>query len=112
MNQEHFTNPELSKKLEELGVKSEFDYLWIFDDGDEKNAELVQEYSLGNDVSDNEVRAFHFSDILLPENAKKIWGQDIRDSIQPVVQLTQFIIQSVDDWQQWLEDEINKLVNG
>lgn len=78
MNPTYFTSPELSHRLELLGVKSQFDYWWYYPGDPMDQWDLLPGYKLQEYTKrgDDAIKAFHFSDILLPENAKKIWGDD------------------------------------
>ena len=114
MNKEHWTNIELSKVVEELGVVSEFDYVWArslkkedwYLDRKNPNMSTVfeQKYT---------AQAFHFSDILLPGNAKKIFGEswshdDYDINFLCAVQCMEDEYACLGDWQEWLLKEVNK----
>lgn len=119
MNTNYFTNPQLSKKLEQLGVVSQFNCWWHEDKDFSDPWGLYYEYeSLEDDnyyaPGKDDVLAYHFSDILLPEAAKKIWGiysESAKLHYQPFYigsEQLLFKINSNDDWQTWLEAEVDQ----
>lgn len=129
MLSKYFASPELSKLLIDRGVVSQFDYWWYYPGDPMDKWDLLQDYQLQENVKrgDDAIKAIHFSDLLLPENAKKIWG-DYREYhrkinsgeiIQEEFQLWNGVwwnesirlysfIQTEKDWQTWLLDQLKK----
>lgn len=110
----------LAPYLEELGVESQFDYGWGYDIPEHPDKLiLMNRYSVPN-LEDTQ-QVYHFSDLLLPENAKKVWGEKMRD----IMIRDKFInielwkgaqyklvskIRNGEDWQSWLMSELDKRV--
>lgn len=107
MNQSLFTSPELSAKLEKLRIKSQFDLQWY--NCEEEGADwFLHKLDLGFQARPIDQRqAYHWSDLCLPENAKKIWGNEfLQEKTEDYLTRIQF----KEDWQTWLEAEVdNKL---
>lgn len=125
MSNNYFINPELSKKLEQLGVVSALDYWWrpmktrIAIDGMLQSDVIL--LSGFRDTDEWEQRAYHWSDVCLPVNAKKIWGDEyleIKNVISRqyvwesfafgLVHRVQWSIYKKRSWQTWLEGEVDK----
>lgn len=104
MNTQYFCSPQLSVKLQKLGVESQFDLQAPYikrqysytDDGSNPSNESISELT----------HIFHWSDMCLLFNAEKIWGDM---SWARVVSLMTFVNNPpAYFWQEWLEQEVDK----
>lgn len=115
-NNQYWCGPELSSMLEELGVESQFDLWWACDI--EGNwIKCTEAFMEMEKYSGDKHAAFHFSDILLPENAKKIWGEDEAKTLadQPWYRSSEAIVYIIangvyGNWHSWLEGEVEKVL--
>lgn len=102
-NQQYWCSPELSEKLEKLGVESQFDFWW------EHQALIGTEYApfclvLGQPDKGVEMHpAYHWSDLCIPENAKRIWGDEY---IQQTRLLAYFVSSGKYKWDYFLEEYV------
>jgi len=111
MTNEHFASPELSKRLTDLGVVSEFIYAWNKRTLDGKLKDKWKFCTTKPDIELDSycIRAIHFSDILLPQNARKIWGrhEDLQSKTQILLLNVQLAI-TQGDWQLFLSNQLDE----
>lgn len=114
----YFTNPELSQKLERLNFVTQFpDALYCY-----SNKEYTSGLEIRLSKSDHEVcseelhvKTYHWSDLCIPENAKKLWPGDnetprkfiILDHWQLMSRELCTMVQSGRNWQKYLSDLID-----
>ena len=112
MNQSYFTSPTLSKKLQQLGVESQFSAHYH-----KRKQERIVHFEEHNcqdevsgpyfDKSQGDQKAYHWSDICMPDAAKKIWSYaEIPNALILVHKVR------TGDWQSWLEVEIDKALGN
>lgn len=128
MNQQHFTNPELSKKLEQLGVVSQFDYWWYQNVIPIEKSGKAHTYESEYSFTDNHkayffrpkmsnidcgdfTQAYHFSDLLLPHNIKlwnRYYTEENKPNLIPIGSYLMDLVFNEQDWQTWLEAEVDQ----
>lgn len=120
METKYFASPELSKRLQELRVVSQFDYWWYYPGMPMDGWELLEGYQFRdeNKRGDDAIKAYHFSDLLIPHNAFKIWSGTYYGDEGPTPEFIQrtevllFHIQQPNSrWQEWLTEELDKQNN-
>lgn len=115
MNTSMFCNPTLSARLEKLGVTSQFKAGWI-----RKNQ--TSKFHFSEHIADlelwkNAIRSYHWSDLCMPDAAKKIWGERGDDGLTffaPSYENTHKIINAIcsgQDWQSWLTEQLDKTID-
>lgn len=113
MNTQYFANPELSKLLQERGMVSQFEFYWCGKKLKE-SWQLAKQDSTGRYSNLDEhgfcQQAIHFSDLLLPDNAKKIWpgSMDTIGEWQELSGELLYRLQEGLDWNSWLLTELSK----
>lgn len=118
-NKEQFwVNAETSAMLEELGCESQFDFHMCKQDeypheallSDRGACNYVAKRDDGTTYLDEDegVHIFHFSDLLLFQNAKKVWPDSWEESSRMLYRLILLSAKNNFYWTDWLHEEVKK----
>lgn len=108
INHRYFANPELSELLEQRDLRSQFEFYY--------RGSKLYHIDSGKVEEDKDQLAYHFSDILLPDNAMILfgrWPSDWENRIHAFLNRV-FIFERSNamtdedytEWQTWLEKEL------
>lgn len=111
---QYFCYPGLCKKLQERGIKSQFNFWWEWSDF-KRDYIFIGRKRKGEKV----IRAYHWSDICMPENLKKIFGEQLNE--MDMIKLTKefytvvqfpLLIGGIVEAQNWKEHVMDVLKNN